>query len=201
MNVLGIYGSPRRKGNSDILLDKVLEGARSVGANVTTIYVRDLKMIGCIECGGCDKTGKCIVKDDMQNVYPMLESADIIFLASPIFFYNVSAFAKALIDRCQALWRKRMLTKTQEERKNYDSGKGFLIAVGASAGKRLFEDAELTAKYFFDALDMSYEGSMLVKNVDKKGAILEHPDLLQSAFELGISAVKNNKRGGNNNDK
>ncbi len=163
MNILGIYGSPRKKGNSDILLDKVLEGAKSAGGDIHTIYVRNLKMVGCIECGGCDKTGKCVIKDDMQEVYPMLESADIIFLASPIFFYNVSAFAKALIDRCQAPWRKRMLTKTHEERKNYESGKGYLIAVGASAGKRLFEGAELTAKYFFDALDMSYEGAMLVK--------------------------------------
>lgn len=193
MNVLGIYGSPRRKGNSDILLDKVLEGAKSAGGNVRSIYVRDLKMVGCIECGGCDKTGKCVIKDDMQDVYPMLESADIIFLASPIFFYNVSAYAKALIDRCQAPWRKRMLTKTREERKSYDSGRGYLIAVGASAGKRLFEGAELTAKYFFDALDMSYEGAMLVKNVDTKGAILEHPDLLKEAFEFGVNAVKNYK--------
>ncbi len=201
MNVLGIYGSPRRRGNSEILLDNVLEGAKSAGADVNAIYVRDLKMVGCIECGGCDKTGRCIVKDDMQNVYPMLENADIIFLASPIFFYNVSAFAKALIDRCQAPWRKRMLTKTREERKNYDSGKGYLIAVGASAGKRLFEGAELTAKYFFDALDMSYEGAMLVKNVDTKGAILEHPDLLKSAFELGVNAVKNYQQGGKTNDK
>ena len=57
MKILGIYGSPRKKGNSEILLDKALEGAESTGAEITRIYARDLKMVGCLECGGCDKTG------------------------------------------------------------------------------------------------------------------------------------------------
>lgn len=191
MKVLGIYGSPRRKGNSDVLLDKALEGAQSAGAEVTSIYARDLKMSGCLECGGCDKTGKCVVKDDMQNVYPLLESADVIILSSPIFFYGVPAQAKALIDRCQALWRKRMLTKTKEQRKTFDSGKGYLIAVGATSGKSLFDGTILTARYFYDALDMSYNDGILVRKMDKKGAVLEHPELLKEAFELGVSLVKN----------
>jgi multimeric flavodoxin WrbA len=190
MKVLCIYGSPRRKGNSETLLDKALEGAQSAGAEVIRIYVRDLKMVGCIECGGCDKTGKCVVKDDMQDVYPMLESADVIILATPIFFYSVSAWAKALIDRCQALWRKRMLTKTKEQRKTYDSGKGYLIAVAATSGKSLFDGTILTAKYFYDALDMSYEGGMFVRKIDKKGAVMEHPEFLKEAYDLGVSVVK-----------
>ena len=78
MKVLGIYGSPRKGGNTDQLLDKALEGARSTGAEIATVYARKLEMSGCIECGGCDKTGKCVVKDDMQTVYPILEEADVI---------------------------------------------------------------------------------------------------------------------------
>ena len=104
MNVLGIYGSPRKGGNSDQLLDKTLEGAESKGADISRIHACDLKINGCRECGGCDKTGICVVKDDMQSVYPLLEKADIIFLASPIFFYGIPAQAKALIDRSQACW-------------------------------------------------------------------------------------------------
>ncbi|NIR16562.1 MAG: flavodoxin family protein, partial [Desulfobacterales bacterium] len=72
MKALGIYGSPRKGGNTDQLLDKVLEGAKSGGAETSSVYARDLDMSGCIECGGCDKTGKCVVKDDMQDVYPLL---------------------------------------------------------------------------------------------------------------------------------
>ncbi len=189
MKVLGIYGSPRKGGNSDILLDKVLEGARSAGAEVSSIYARTPKISGCLECGGCDKTGKCVVKDEMQTVYPMLEDADIIFLATPIFFYGMTSQVKALIDRCQAMWSKRMLEKTPEERRKYDSGVGYLIAVGATRGKNLFEGVQLTARYLFDALDMSYEGGIFFRRIDRKGAILDHPEALKEAFELGINAV------------
>jgi multimeric flavodoxin WrbA len=189
MKVLGIYGSPRKGGNSDILLDKVLEGARSAGAEVSSIYARKLKISGCLECGGCDKTGKCVVKDEMQTVYPMLEDADIVFLATPIFFYGMTSQVKALIDRCQAIWSKRMLEKTPEERRKYDGGVGYLIAVGATRGKNLFEGVQLTARYLFDALDMSYEGGIFFRRIDKKGAITEHPEALKEASELGANAV------------
>lgn len=193
MKVLGIYGSPRKKGNSAILLDKALEGAESAGAEITKIYARDLKMVGCIECGGCDKTGKCVVKDDMQDMYPLLESADAIILATPIFFYTVTAYAKALIDRCQAPWRKRMLTKNKEQRKTYEGGKGYLIAAAATSGEKIFDGASLVAKYFYDALDMSYEGGVFVRKVDKKGAIMEYPEFLKEAYELGFNIVNADK--------
>jgi multimeric flavodoxin WrbA len=189
MKVLGIYGSPRKGGNSDQLLDKALEGARSAGAETKTVYARDLKMCGCLECGGCDKTGKCVVEDDMQLVYPLLEEADIIFLASPIFFYSITAQAKALIDRSQALWSKRMLEKTPEERKSYDSGRGYLIAVGATRGKNLFEGCQLTAQYFFDALDMSYDGGIFFRSLEKKTAAKKTPETLQEAYNMGRKAV------------
>lgn len=191
MRILGIYGSPRKGGNTDIILDKVLEGARSAGAEVKAVYARDLKISGCRECGGCDKTGKCIIQDEMQDIYPLLQESDIIFLASPIFFYDMTAQVKLLIDRCQALWSKRMLEKTREERKSYDSGKGYLIAIGATGGKKLFDGVQLTAKYFFDALDMSYEGGLFFGKIDKKKAILDHPETLQKAFDFGFNAVTN----------
>jgi multimeric flavodoxin WrbA len=124
-------------------------------------------------------------------VYPLLESAEVIILSASIFFYGVPAQAKALIDRCQALWRKRMLTKTKEQRMTYDSGRGYLIIVGATSGKSLFDGAVLTARYFYDALDISYEDAMFVRKIDKKGAILEHPEFLDEAFQFGVSIVKN----------
>lgn len=189
MNVLGIYGSPRKGGNTDQLLDKVLEGARSAGAEVDSLYVRDLSMSGCIECGGCDKTGKCVVEDDMQGVYPLLEKADVIFLASPIFFYSVTAQLKALIDRVQAIWAKQQLEQTPDEKRMFKRGRGYLIAVGATRGKNLFEGAQMVARYFFDALSMSYEGGIFFRSLEKKTAVRENPETLQEAFNLGIKAV------------
>ena len=185
MKILGIYGSARKGGNSDQLLDKALEGAESSGAEILKVYARDLTMCGCLACGGCDKTGKCIVNDDMQKVYPLLEEAEVIFLASPIFFYGISAQAKALVDRSQAMWAKRMLEKNAQERKNYDSGRGYLISAGATRGENLFEGSQLTAKYFYDALDMDYEGGIFFRRLEKKTDVNETPETLQEAFNLG----------------
>jgi multimeric flavodoxin WrbA len=189
MKVLGIYGSARKGGNSDQLLDKVLEGAESSGALISRIYARDLNVSGCRACGGCDKTGKCVVKDDMVSVYAQFEEADIIFLASPIYFYGMTGQLKLLVDRAQAMWSKRFLEKTPEQRKKFDSGRGYLIAVGATSGKNLFEGVQLTAKYFFDALDMSYDGGLFYRKMDKKNAVNENPEALQEALDLGKKAV------------
>jgi multimeric flavodoxin WrbA len=189
MKVLGIYGSPRKGGNSDRLLDEALKAARAAGADVGVVYCRDFKISGCLECGGCDKTGQCVVKDDMQQVYPMLVEADAIILSSPMFFYAITSQAKALIDRAQALWSKRMLEKTPEQRKNYDSGKGYLIAVGATKGKTLFDGSMKTAQYFFDALDMSYEGGVFAKAMERKGDVEQAAAALQDAYDLGKKAA------------
>ncbi|MEW6348845.1 MAG: flavodoxin family protein [Thermodesulfobacteriota bacterium] len=192
MKVLGIYCSPRKGGNSDILLNEALRGAQSVGAEmIDPVRCCDpsVKINGCLECGGCDKTGTCVVDDDMQLIYPRLLAADIIILATPIFFYGVPSQGKALIDRCQALWSKRMLEKTPEQRRRYDSGRGYMIAVGATKGANLFVGMELTAKYFYDALDMSYEGGVLVKQIESKGDIAKYPEYLEKAFELGRGAT------------
>lgn len=188
MHVLGIYGSARKGGNTDQLLDRALEGAQSTGAEIRKVYARDQNMSGCLACGGCDKTGKCVVQDDMQAIYPLLEEADIIFLASPVYFYGVSGQVKLMIDRAQAMWSKKMLEKDAEGRKRYDSGKGYLISVGATRGENLFEGSQWTARYFFDALDMSYEGGIFFRKLDKKTAVSEHPETLQEAYNLGRTA-------------
>ena len=190
MKVLGIYGSPRKGGNTDILLDESLRAAREAGADVSYIRCCDLKMSGCVECGSCDETGQCVIPDDMQVVYPQLVEADAIILASPMFFYGITSQAKALMDRCQALWCKRMLEKDQDRRRTYDGGRGYLICAGATGGKQLFDGAQLVAKYFYDALDMSYEGGVFVKKIEAKGDIRKDPDALKQAYELGKTAAE-----------
>jgi multimeric flavodoxin WrbA len=193
VKVLGIYGSPRKGGNTDLLLDRVLEGARTAGGEVRSLYARDLKIGGCLECGGCDDTGECVVPDDMDKVYPLLEEARIIFLAAPVFFYNVPAQLKALIDRTQALWSKRRLETPPEKLRVLQGGKGYLIAVGATKGANLFQGCELTARYFYEALGMTYEGSLFFKKVEAKGEILNHRDAMSQALAFGKNAVESMK--------
>ncbi len=190
MNVLGIYGSPRKGGNSDLLLDRALEGARSAGVETISICARDLKISGCDSCGACEKTGECVIPDDMQSVYPLFRDAHVILLSSPMYFYGFPAQAKALIDRSQALWCRRRLEKAPDRLKTYDGGEGYIIAVGATKGKNLFDGAQLTARYFFDALDMAYKGGIFFRELEEKGAVVSRPDYLKQAFELGRCAIE-----------
>ncbi len=189
MKVLGIYGSPRRGGNSDLLLDAALEAAAGAGAQVERLYCRRVKTVGCLECGGCDETGTCVVSDGMDQVYPLLDWARSIILAGPIFFYSLPAQCKAVIDRAQAPWNRRLLSKGRRDR-SYHQGRGWLIAVGASGGKNLFTGTELTVRYFYDALDMSYQGSLLLSGLEKKGEVKDKPRILEQARQLGRQAAE-----------
>lgn len=190
MKVLGIMGSPRIKGNTDLLLEEALKGAKSQGAEVEKIVVDKLKISPCKEYLGCFKDGNCIIRDDMDDIYPKLLGADVVIIASPMFFYGVSSQAKALIDRCQALWARKHVLKHSLP----DSGrKGAFIAVGATKGKRLFEGAILTVKYFFEAIGVEYADELLIRGVDARGEIKEHPIALSDAFELGKRVVQAKK--------
>lgn len=185
MQILGIYGSPRKGGNSDQLLNALLESARQSGAETEAVYSRKLKIHGCLECGGCDETGVCVIRDDMDRVYEAIKQADVVVVAAPVFFYAFPSELKALIDRSQALWSGRLLKKQGAALKTFDSGDGYLLAVGASRGDNLFSCCELEARYFFDALDRNYKGGLFYRQVEKKGAIGDHPTALQDARQLG----------------
>ena len=182
MRVLGIMGSPRIKGNTDLLLDEALKGAQNQGVTAEKIIVDKLKIAPCQEYYGCLRDGDCVIRDDMDDIYPKLLSADAIIVASPMFFYGLSSQLKALIDRCQALWAKKYVLKQDVSDLNR---KGAFIAVGATRGKQLFEGSILTVKYFFKAISIEYVDELLVRGVDKKGEIKEHPTALSDAFELG----------------
>jgi multimeric flavodoxin WrbA len=187
MKVLGIMGSPRRQSNTDILLDKALEGAKELGAEVEKVMVSKLKISPCLEIYACLKDGNCAIKDDMQLLYKKLVEADHIVFASPIFFYGITSQAKAIIDRCQALWvRKHILGMGEDKRMR----RGLFISVGATRGERLFDGAVLTVKYFFDAVDVKYSGDLLVRGIDDKAQIEERPTALQDAFRLGQELVR-----------
>jgi multimeric flavodoxin WrbA len=189
MKVLGLFGSPRRGGNTEILLEEALKGAQKEGAEIERLYLRDLDISPCTECHGCDETGSCVILDDMQKIYPKLLEADVIILASPIFFYGVTAWAKAVIDRSQALWAKKYIVNDPSMGKRGKRRRGFFISVGATKGQKVFEGAILTVKYFFDALNTEYVGELLYRGVDGKGEILKHPKALEQAREAGRKLV------------
>jgi NAD(P)H-dependent FMN reductase len=182
MKVMGIFGSPRRQGNSDTLMKAFLQGATEAGSLVEEIFLRELKISPCLEIYHCFKDGTCPIKDDMRGVYDKLLEADVVALASPVFFYSVSAQAKAMIDRTQALWARRYVLKSDFPG---DNRQGVLLITGATKGRLLFVGPRLVGKYFFDAINVRYAAEILVRGVDEKGAINNRPEVLEQARDLG----------------
>lgn len=189
MKIIGVHGSPRRGGNTELLLGEFLRGCREAGAEVEEFHLRDLKISPCLEIYACKKDGNCPINDDMKLLYAKFVEADGLAIASPIFFYAVSAQLKAMIDRCQAMWARRyILHQTISPGKT--NRRGVFLAVGGSKGSKIFDGPLLTMKYFFDALDMAFYRSLLFKEIDAKGDILTHPTAMAEAFSLGREFVK-----------
>jgi arsenate reductase len=186
--VLGISGSPRRGGNTDELLAAFLKEARALGAETKEIIPACLTIKPCIECRTCEKTGFCSLDDDMQQVYGLMWRADVIVAASPIFFYSVTAYLKALIDRTQCLWARRHLLKLTDP--GAHTRKGIFLSVGATKGEKLFEGAALTMKYFFDAVGAAFAGGLYYRRIEHPGDIAKHPTALSDARALAGVVVK-----------
>lgn len=174
MRVTGFMGSPRKHGNTAYLLDRFLEEAERFGAETQKIHVPDLKVTPCTGCSVCEKKGRCVFKDDMQDrVFPLLRNSDIVVMASPIYFYTVPAEFKAVIDRTQTLWSRKFKLGLKDP----DEGrrKGFLLSVGATRGKDLFDGINLTMKYFFRGISTDFAGGLKYSRVEDPGDMKNHP--------------------------
>ena len=182
MKVLGINGSPRKGGNTDILLDNALKGAKNKGAEVEEIVLNDLGFSPCQECENMPDDRFCIIEDDMQTVYKKAEKADAIILASPIFFGSLSAQTKMMIDRFQCVWRAKNILGKQFFGKRKI---GAFISVQGSNRKDFFDNARSIVKNFFVTVNADYKEELFCSKIDEKNAILEHPELLKNAFRLG----------------
>ena len=189
MKIVAVYGSPRAGGNTDLLLAEFVRGARDAGGTVEEIVLRNYHFAPCIECGACNETGACVLRDDMDMIYTRLREADILCLAAPVFFYGPNAQTKALIDRSQCFWAGKYLLNRPLSAERGRKGNAYLISVGATKGQKIFDCMLLTVRYFYDALDMDFAGSLLYKQIDAKGAIREHTTALKDSYELGKSAV------------
>ena len=183
--ILAIYGSPRREGNTTLLLNHAVQGALDAGAEVEKIVLRDLKMSPCLEIYGCKETGRCVIQDDFQKVHDQLLSCRALILASPIFFYTVSAHTKILMDRCQSLWVKRYWIDKVPYGQRNPKRKGLFISAGATRGKKLFDGTLLTVKYFFDVLGVELWKALLYRELDFEGDVLKHPEYLREVYEAG----------------
>lgn len=189
VQVLGLLGSPRQEGNTAALLDAFLRGAREEGAETERVPIAELCITPCRGCDACFETGTCILRDDMDGLYPRLLAADLVVLASPIYFYGLTAWAKALVDRCQVLWARRYILKNEAAALPGPLRQGFFLSVGGTRGVRLFEGAILTARCFFDALHARYAGELVFRGLDRPQDALARPEVLDQAFTRGRRLV------------
>ena len=175
MNILILSGSPRKGGNTELLAEAFAKGA-GMHHHVEIVSVRDVKVNPCLGCNACIKTnGICAQKDDMAVIYEKMSQADVLVIASPVYFYGISAQLKAVIDRFH-----------NPIRDSFPIKKMALLLVGAATLPELF-DAILTEYHlclkFFDIEDA---GNVLVRGVKDKGDI-NNTDALNEAYTLGCS--------------
>jgi len=190
MYILGLQGSPRKRGNTRDLVSAFLDQADRTGAQTRLLDVARMNIVPCLGCGKCEKTGFCVIaNDDMaETVYPLLRRADVVVAATPIYFYHASAQLKVLIDRTQALWSRKYRFKLDDPGQPWRQG--VLMSVAASTGANLFDGLELSARYFFDALGAGYSHSLTYRNIEHPGDMRAHARLaadLQSLVEAVVA--------------
>jgi len=181
--VLALVGSPRVGGNTDILVDEVLRGAKEVGALVEKVYL-DRCMIGpCHACNACEDTGVCFQRDDMDELLDRMKRSDVWVLATPVYWWGATAQFKQFLDRWYAPWHGAEPKEVFENRR---------IVVVVTLGDSSIATADPTLEMFRRAL--SYIGLDLVATVVAPGVYAlgdasARTDLLQKARAAGRTAV------------
>lgn len=174
MRVLGLVGSPRKDANTDILVDAILEGAKTRGHEVEKLYIHDFDIGPCVDCRGCKKDGHiCIVKDGMQDIYPKLDVADAIVFGTPVYWCGPTGTMKQLVDRLRPYFANGRL-----------KGKKTLVAAPAKDGPG---EGDLLVEMFrrsFEYLEMEFSGHVLGTAFERK-EILEDEQAMAAAFKLG----------------
>lgn len=173
-NVLILSGSPRKGGNSDLLCDQFLRGAKEGGNQVEKIFIREKKIGYCTACYYCeDHQGTCAIKDDMAEILHKIKKADVIVMSSPVYFYSIDAQMKALIDRCVAQW-------TTIKNKEF-----YYIMTAAEDSGNVMNCTLECFRGFAVCLEGSVEkGVIYGKGVYDVGEIKNHP-AMKEAYEMG----------------
>ena len=177
MKILGISCSPRKKGNTVMLLEEMLRGAEEDGAQIELFSVSGKNIRGCDGCYSCYATGKCHIEDDMQPLYEKMIESDGIVFGSPIYFYGMTAQAKAIMDRVFALNRpnRALVNKV-----------GGVIVVAGSLG---IVDA-LKDYYFFFGVQRIFPANFVAAYATNKGDASQLEKGMNSAFRLGKEMVQ-----------
>jgi len=180
--IIALLGSPRKKGNSTLLANQIILGAESKGATVESIYLNGLNIKPCQGCYACQEEDSkgCVIEDDMQGIHSKIIEANALIIASPVYWFNMSAQTKIFMDRCIALYN-------ENHEKSHLYGKNIAIAMtygdkdafssGCINALRTFQDA-----YNFVGADIA---GMVYGSAEEPGEIAASTELMQEAEVLG----------------
>jgi len=183
MKILGILGSPRIGGNSDILLDQALAGARDTGAEVEKIILNQKKILGCHDCKKCNETGLCVLKDDMPEIHKKILEADAVIHSVPVYFWSMTAQMKAYLDR----WCAFFDAQWKWHKAYYPQMKGKRIGLITVCGDMNVHTADPIVHAFKNTADFTklrWIGTVMASATDK-GEIAGNEAAKREAFELG----------------
>ncbi|MGN1318556.1 MAG: flavodoxin family protein [Lachnospirales bacterium] len=172
--VLVLSGSPRKDGNSDILCDQFIKGAVDNGNKVEKVYVNDMNIGCCQACYSCRGTGECFIKDDMADILDKMIKADVIVMATPVYFYTMDGQMKTLIDRTLPRYTEI-------------ANKEFYFIATAAAGEKAMERTIDGFRGFTDCLDgAEIKGIIYGAGAWQKGEIINSPKM-DEAYNMGLN--------------
>jgi multimeric flavodoxin WrbA len=181
--VLGVVGSPRRGGNTEVLVDEVLRGAEEAGATVEKVILSELDISPCRACDGCAKIGECVQQDDMPALLDKMRQSQVWVLGTPVYWWGPSAQLKAFLDR----WYSQQVDSAHAA---MFRGKRVILVV--PMGDADPATARHTVGMFEDALNYvkaELFAAVLATSVNDRGEVRGHPDLLEAARRAGREAV------------
>ncbi len=176
MEILGINGSPRTGGNTEILLDAMLAGAEEAGATVSSVKLSNLDVSPCRACDSCKRTGECIQKDDMQDLLSKMKECDVWILGTPVYWWGATAQLKAFIDRWYGI-----------DREFFRNRKAVLIIPLGSSNPKTAQHVLGMFEDIFAYLGMKQIGILLAPGVYERGEAKKRSDLIEEATRLGKS--------------
>ncbi len=176
--ILAVVGSPRRNGNTHILVSKIAEGARAKEAEVDELFLSDFTIRECDGCHVCWKMQECSKSDDMLTIYPRIIRSDVIIFGTPVYWYGPTALMKGFIDR--------FVYFNCPNNREKIKGKSAVIAVPFEEENQ--ETARPVVEFFqkcLDYLQMNLVGKIIAPGVSKRGEIRQKEKILEQAYELG----------------
>ena len=186
--IIGLLGSPLLEGNTAILLDQALEGAKAAGCEVEKVVVANLDFQACNEMLFCQEHETCIMDDDMQQQYTTFREMDSLILATPVMTMGIPGKLKSFLDRFQVFYMAKYVRKDPFiSREQAAKRNGLFICISGMKVPEVFVGVKLSVLAFFDLIDCTYRDELLINDMDTIRDVRSRPDLLEAAYKKGFA--------------